>query len=149
MGGAAPSRSQAKLTVPLTGDGVPERPRLTTKVHVALAGPGSVLVVNASAGAGKTTAIRHALAHQDHPVAWLTLDRFDVSPGRWLTHLESALQSAGGLPAPVVAPALTRGRTGRRGPGHRDLPGLRSERWPTSRPHPAESTRRLLEQLRL
>ncbi|MTD53825.1 BTAD domain-containing putative transcriptional regulator [Amycolatopsis pithecellobii] len=85
------------------------RPRLTAKVRAALAATGSVLVVNASAGAGKTTAIRHALAHHEHPVAWLTLDRFDVSPGRLSTFLESALQNAGVLTAPVVAPALKRG----------------------------------------
>jgi DNA-binding SARP family transcriptional activator len=47
--------------------------------------------VCATAGSGKTTAVSHALQHQERPVAWLTLDDTDAAAGRLVTYLEAAL----------------------------------------------------------
>jgi DNA-binding SARP family transcriptional activator len=47
--------------------------------------------VCATAGSGKTTAVSHALEHQDRRVAWLTLDDTDTAAGRLVTYLEAAL----------------------------------------------------------
>ena len=50
----------------------------------------------ATAGAGKTTAVRQAVVGLGRPVAWLTLDPTDAAPGRLLVYLEAALRR--GLP---------------------------------------------------
>ncbi|WP_371787878.1 hypothetical protein OG404_03850 [Streptomyces griseoaurantiacus] len=106
---AGGTRFRTKLSTPDIGTEISQRPRLIQKINESLTGPGSILIVNASAGAGKTTAVRQALESHGHPVAWLTLDRFDVSPGRLLTFLERALQTADAAIPAVVAPALARG----------------------------------------
>jgi len=66
------------------------RPRLRSLVRARLAAH-QVLVVSAMAGSGKTTAVAEALLDLGRPVAWLSLDRSDRSPGRLLTYLEAAL----------------------------------------------------------
>jgi DNA-binding SARP family transcriptional activator len=50
-----------------------------------------LVVVYASAGAGKTTAVRQAAQRLDRPLAWLDLDITDVATGRLLIYLEAAL----------------------------------------------------------
>src|SRR3954451_16469292 len=81
---------QSKLAVPALSDHVVERPRL----HEALADLISrhrVVVVSATAGAGKTTAVVSAVEQLDQPVAWRSVDRTDAAPGRLVTYLESAV----------------------------------------------------------
>lgn len=81
---------QGKLAVPpLPGRRV-ERPRLE-RLLAALIERHRVVVVSATAGAGKTSAVAGALRLVERPVAWLTLDRTDAAPGRLVTYLEAAL----------------------------------------------------------
>jgi ATP/maltotriose-dependent transcriptional regulator MalT/DNA-binding SARP family transcriptional activator len=81
---------QSKLAIPPLGERVAERPRVSGLVADLLARHPLVLVT-ATAGAGKTTAVVQAAALIDRPVAWLTLDDTDAAPGRLLTYLEAAL----------------------------------------------------------
>lgn len=80
---------RGKITPPPLPELLVSRPRLEESIHRRLdALP--VLVVCATAGAGKTTAVRVAL--RDTPnVAWLTVDAADSSPGRLLTYLAASL----------------------------------------------------------
>jgi DNA-binding SARP family transcriptional activator len=92
---AGPAVIQGKLAIPPLVERRVERPRLDRSL-AALIERHRVVVVSATAGAGKTTAVAAALRRVDRPVAWLTLDRTDAAPGRLLTYVEAAL--AGQLP---------------------------------------------------
>ena len=81
---------RAKLAVPTLPDEHVERPRLDRRIASLLDGR-RIVVVSATAGSGKTTAVASAIRGLDCPVAWLTLDRSDAAPGRLLTYLEAAL----------------------------------------------------------
>jgi ATP/maltotriose-dependent transcriptional regulator MalT/DNA-binding SARP family transcriptional activator len=81
---------QSKLAVPPLGERLAARPRVSGLVAELLERHPLVLVT-ATAGAGKTTAVVQAAALSDRPTAWLTLDDTDAAPGRLLTYLEAAL----------------------------------------------------------
>jgi ATP/maltotriose-dependent transcriptional regulator MalT len=81
---------QSKLAVPPLGERLVARPRVSGLVAELLERHPLVLVT-ATAGAGKTTAVVQAAARLDRPIAWLTLDDTDAAPGRLLTYLEAAL----------------------------------------------------------
>jgi DNA-binding SARP family transcriptional activator len=81
---------RAKLAVPTLPEERVERPRLDQRIASSLASH-RIVVVSATAGAGKTTAVASAIRGLDRPVAWLTLDRTDTAPGRLVTYLEAAL----------------------------------------------------------
>lgn len=65
-----------------------------------------IVCVYATAGAGKTTAVRHAVERLERRVAWLSVDNTDSAPGRLLTYLEAALSSAVPEVQGVVSAAL-------------------------------------------
>lgn len=65
-----------------------------------------VVCVYATAGAGKTTAVRHAVERLERRVAWLSVDTTDDAPGRLLTYLEAALAVATPAVQGVVNAAL-------------------------------------------
>jgi ATP/maltotriose-dependent transcriptional regulator MalT/DNA-binding SARP family transcriptional activator len=50
-----------------------------------------VVLVTATAGSGKTTAVVAATSRLGRPTAWLTVDDTDRAPGRLVTYLEAAL----------------------------------------------------------
>ncbi|WP_205698782.1 BTAD domain-containing putative transcriptional regulator [Conexibacter sp. SYSU D00693] len=81
---------QAKLAVPPLPDHFAERPRLRERL-VALLQSKRLVLLAATAGSGKTTALVEALASADTEVAWLTVDRSDAAPGRLVTYVEAAL----------------------------------------------------------
>ena len=85
-----PAVIQGKLAIPPLAEWRVERPRLDRSL-AALIERHRVVVVSATAGAGKTTAVAAALRLVERPVAWLTLDRTDAAPGRLLTYVEAAL----------------------------------------------------------
>ena len=85
-----PAVIQGKLAIPPLAEWRVERPRLDRSL-AALIDRHRVVVVSATAGAGKTTAVAAALRLVERPVAWLTLDRTDAAPGRLLTYVEAAL----------------------------------------------------------
>lgn len=80
-----------------------------------------VVMVTATAGAGKTTAVIEAIAAIEEPIAWLTVDTSDASPGRLLTYLEAALLNAVPGMSPAASEALAAGL------GHVEAAGLLAE----------------------
>ena len=66
------------------------RPRLELLIS-GLIETHRVVVVTATAGAGKTTAVGQTLSRWGRPSAWLSLQRADRQPGRLVTYLAAAL----------------------------------------------------------
>jgi ATP/maltotriose-dependent transcriptional regulator MalT/DNA-binding SARP family transcriptional activator len=99
---------EAKVRVPHVRETAVARPRVSALFHTRLAAV-DVLWVTATAGAGKTTAVVHALNDVSEPVAWLRLDNGEVLPGRFLVYLEQALLRSLPDAEPLVASALERG----------------------------------------
>lgn len=99
--------SPGRLDVPATRVHVPmprrplvARPRLTERLRVAPHSLPRLVLVAAPAGFGKTTVLTQWLtsdsaapAEASPRVAWLSLDRGDTDPRRFLAHLLAALRS--------------------------------------------------------
>jgi ATP/maltotriose-dependent transcriptional regulator MalT len=81
---------QTKVRQPAMPRQLVSRPRVE-RLLAALVVRHRVVVVAATAGAGKTTAVARATAALDRPVAWLQVDRTDSAPGRLVIYLEAAL----------------------------------------------------------
>lgn len=110
---------RGKITPPPLPELLVARPRLDESIERRLSTL-PVLVVCATAGAGKTTAVRIAL--DDRPrVAWLTVDAADASPGRLLTYLAASLAHF----APTVS-ELVQSVLGAQAP-HAEVAGLMIE----------------------
>jgi LuxR family maltose regulon positive regulatory protein len=97
-----------KLATPPLPERLVSRPRLVRLVS-ALIDEHRVVVVCATAGAGKTTAVVEALGSFERPGAWLTLDATDAAPGRLLTYLETAVAGVRPRVSGVATDALTAG----------------------------------------
>jgi DNA-binding SARP family transcriptional activator len=79
-----------KLALPVLGDCLIQRDRVTGRIH-ALLRRANVLTVYAAAGSGKTTAVAMALRDLRRPVAWLSLDGTESAAGRLLLYIEAAV----------------------------------------------------------
>jgi DNA-binding SARP family transcriptional activator len=99
---------QSKLRAPALPEPLVLRPRLRRLV-ADLVEHRRIVVVSATAGAGKTTAIVSALELVDRAVAWLAVDRTDAAPGRLVTYLEAALAQRVPGVAGVASEALAAG----------------------------------------
>lgn len=97
-----------------------DRPRLEGTIARGLQRT-PVVILSATAGSGKTTAVVRALAQLDWPAAWLTLDAGDQAPGRLLAYVEGALQAALQLRGEPVRSMLAAGVP------HSDAAGLMLE----------------------
>jgi ATP/maltotriose-dependent transcriptional regulator MalT len=75
---AVPPLAEAKLAVPGVRHGLVDRPRVRRALDAG--GAGSLTLVAAPAGYGKTTAVRAWCASRDVPFAWVTLDEGDNDP---------------------------------------------------------------------
>jgi ATP/maltotriose-dependent transcriptional regulator MalT/DNA-binding SARP family transcriptional activator len=93
---------RAKVRPPPPAEGLVDRPRVEDAL-AALIERHRTVVVSATAGAGKTTAVAAAVRRLTSPVAWLTLDWTDAAPGRLVRYLEAAL----GARLPSVARVAT------------------------------------------
>jgi DNA-binding SARP family transcriptional activator len=93
---------RAKVGLPPLSEARVGRPRVE-RLLADLIERHRLVVVAATAGAGKTTAVAAATRALDRPLAWLTLDWTDSAPGRLVTYLEAALAG----PAPGVAGVAT------------------------------------------
>ncbi|NEA67053.1 BTAD domain-containing putative transcriptional regulator [Streptomyces sp. SID12488] len=111
---------QHKISVPDVPERLVSRPRIETALG-ALIERRQVVLVLATAGAGKTTAISQATARLPHPVAWLSVDATDARPGRLLAYLEDALAQH----APAAHQVATRAL--RAGIQHTESAGLLAE----------------------
>nr|WP_246323635.1 BTAD domain-containing putative transcriptional regulator [Alpinimonas psychrophila] len=87
-----------------------ERPRLTKLICDTIR-DNQIVIVAATAGSGKTTAVVQACQSGVTPVAWLTLDWADSAPGRILVYLEATIashvESVRGLVHGVLAARIT------------------------------------------
>jgi len=97
-----------KLRIPLRLRALVPRPRLLTRLEEGLAA--RLILVSAPAGFGKTTLLAQWLhGRQAEPpmrVAWLSLDREDDDPARFLVYLVAALQTLEPRLAEGLLPAL-------------------------------------------
>ncbi|MEU6349287.1 hypothetical protein ABZ896_08165 [Streptomyces sp. NPDC047072] len=92
---------RARLRPPRLRADVRPRERVGAMIRDLLASR-RVLLVTATAGSGKTTAVAQALASVERPMSWLRLDVSDRAAGRLLVYLEAALRAAD----PSIAPAV-------------------------------------------
>lgn len=83
---------RSKLRLPFVRPGLVARPRLQEKFAQGLLGP--LTLVAAPAGFGKTTLVASCVAGCGMTAAWLSLDKNDNQPGRFMTYLVAALQAA-------------------------------------------------------
>ncbi len=81
--------AEAKLAVPSVHHGVVDRPRVHRALDAGL--DGSVTLVAAPAGYGKTTAVRAWCAARGGALAWITLDPGDDDPGRLWRYVATAV----------------------------------------------------------
>ena len=82
-----------KLYVPPPRANLVLRPRLIERLNEGLSSGCTLALVSASAGFGKTTLVSEWVAGCGRPVAWLSLDKGDNDPTRFLTYLVAALQT--------------------------------------------------------
>jgi LuxR family maltose regulon positive regulatory protein len=80
-----------KLFIPKTRSDLISRPRLIEQLNDGL--DRKLTLISAPAGFGKTTLVSEWVAGCDRPVAWLSLDKEDSDPKRFLTYLVAALQT--------------------------------------------------------
>ena len=105
---APPLIIQSKLAVPPLSETRIARPRVERRL-AELVARHRVVVVSATAGAGKTTAVAAAIDLLDLPVAWLTIDTTDLAQGRLLTYLEASLSTVAPSVRGLVTHALGQG----------------------------------------
>ncbi len=74
--------------------GLVSRPRLIERLNTELRR--KMTLISASAGFGKTTLLGEWVAGCDRPVAWVSLDKGDNDPVRFLIHFASVLQEIDG-----------------------------------------------------
>ncbi len=79
-----------KLHVPRPRPGFVGRPRLASRLTQGLAG--TVILVCAPAGFGKTSLLADWASGGSRPVAWLSLDEGDNDPARFWRHFTAALE---------------------------------------------------------
>lgn len=94
-----------KVTPPQIPPAVVARPRVEKQLS-ELIRDHHIVCVYATAGAGKTTAVRQAVRSLRRPLCWLSVDATDVATGRLLTYLEAALVTQVTAVAGVTSAAL-------------------------------------------
>jgi len=107
---------RTKLSIPLTradpASGLVPRPHLIARLNEGLAG--TLTLVSAPAGFGKTTLVSAWLRQVDLPAAWLSLDEHDRDVARFLSYMIAALQIIRpdvGTGVPALLHATPRPRT--------------------------------------
>ncbi len=83
---------RTKLRLPFTRPEIVPRPRLDARIAEGLRG--SLTLITAPAGFGKTTLVASCVARCGMPAAWLSLDKDDNQAGRFLSYLVAALHEA-------------------------------------------------------
>jgi len=82
----------SKLYIPPANKNLIPRPRLVQILNDALEQDCHIILVSAPAGYGKTTLVTEWLRGVQAKTAWLSLDKADNNPTRFLTYLITALQ---------------------------------------------------------
>jgi LuxR family maltose regulon positive regulatory protein len=83
---------QTKLHIPPIRPELVSRPRLIERLNAGLLA-GKLTLVSGPAGFGKTTLVSEWVAGCGRPAAWLSLDKGDNDPARFLAYLVAALQT--------------------------------------------------------
>jgi len=83
---------RTKLYIPPPRPGLVPRPRLLERLNAGL--HSKLTLLSAPAGFGKTTLLSEWIAGCECPVAWLSLDKGDNDPIRFLAYFVAALQTA-------------------------------------------------------
>src|SRR5512143_658543 len=83
---------RTKLRLPATRPSLVLRPRLHEQLALGLCSP--LTLITAPAGFGKSTLVASVLAACGKPVIWLSLDKDDNQPGRFLRYLVAAMREA-------------------------------------------------------
>jgi ATP/maltotriose-dependent transcriptional regulator MalT/DNA-binding SARP family transcriptional activator len=81
---------RGRVAPPPLGPSLVTRPRLEEEIRRLIEDYRTVMVM-ASAGAGKTTAVLQAARRTGRPLAWLSVDGTDADTGHLLVYLEAAL----------------------------------------------------------
>ncbi len=105
---ATPLVIQRKLTVPPLSETRVPRPRVERRL-AELVERHRIVVLSATAGAGKTTAAAAAADMVGFPIAWLTIDTTDAAQGRLLTYLEASLSNVAPHVRGMATSALAHG----------------------------------------
>jgi LuxR family maltose regulon positive regulatory protein len=84
---------QTKLYIPPLRPELVSRPRLIERLNAGLPVGRKLTLVSAPAGFGKTTLVSEWVAGCGRPAAWLSLDKGDNDPARFLAYLVAALQT--------------------------------------------------------
>jgi LuxR family maltose regulon positive regulatory protein len=84
-----------KLYIPPRRPSLVPRPRLMVRLEEALRLQRRLTLVSAKAGTGKTTLVSEWLHEQKRPAKWISLDRSDNDPRRFLSYLLAALHQLG------------------------------------------------------
>ena len=79
-----------KLFIPKPRPDIVSRSRLIEKLNEGA--QGKLTLISAPAGFGKTTLVSEWIGSCERPVAWLSLDKEDSDPRRFLSYLVAALQ---------------------------------------------------------
>ncbi len=93
-----------KLYIPRLRPNVVSRPRLLARLNEGL--HRKLTLISAPAGFGKTTLVSAWVAFIERPVAWLSLDKGDSDPARFLTYLVAAVQTIATMMGEGVLSAL-------------------------------------------
>src|SRR6266851_4549353 len=80
-----------KLYIPPLRPNVVSRSRLIERLNEGL--HRKLILISAPAGFGKTTLVGEWVARCQRPTAWLSLDKGENDPTRFLTYLIAALQT--------------------------------------------------------
>jgi LuxR family maltose regulon positive regulatory protein len=101
---------ESKITVPNVPDWAVQRPRVTKLIAEGTRWC-PLTVVTGPAGAGKTMTLALWAAAEPGPVAWVSLEDFDIRPRVFWSYLIAALCRAA-VAVPGALPAAPRGRSG-------------------------------------
>jgi LuxR family maltose regulon positive regulatory protein len=82
-----------KLYIPPLRPGIVPRPNLIKRLNDSLATGSKLTLISAPAGFGKTTLVSGWIASCERPAAWLSLDRGDNDPARFMSYLVKAIQT--------------------------------------------------------
>src|SRR5688572_4331302 len=82
-----------KLYIPPPPPKVVVRTRLLERLDEGLSGGSKLSLISAPAGFGNTTLVSEWIAGGERPTAWLSLDKGDSDPTRFLSYLVAALQT--------------------------------------------------------
>ena len=84
---------RTKLYAPSVRTNLVPRPELIKRLNVGIQHGARLTLIAAPAGYGKTTLLAEWISQSEIPFCWLSLDKQDNDPGRFLSYFTASLQS--------------------------------------------------------